>query len=133
MTSLKVLYLEGNQVRDISPLAGLTSLQELYLQNNQISDIKALSGLINLEWLHLKGNRIKDISSLSNLINLRRLYLNENEIEDITPLVKNPGLSDGDCVNLKYNRLDLSAGSEDMKNIAILISQGVWVEYTPQK
>jgi Leucine-rich repeat (LRR) protein len=36
----------------------------LNIRGNQISDISALAGLSNLEWLFLADNNISDISSL---------------------------------------------------------------------
>ncbi len=54
----------GNNISDISPLAGLTQLGVLGLWNNNISDISALAGLINLLFLDLSSNNISDISPL---------------------------------------------------------------------
>lgn len=34
-------YLDGNQIRDVSPPVNLTNLTDLHLENNQISDISA--------------------------------------------------------------------------------------------
>ncbi|MCR1954641.1 leucine-rich repeat domain-containing protein, partial [Clostridioides mangenotii] len=40
-TSLYSLFLNSNQISDISALENLTSLHVLYLNSNQISDISA--------------------------------------------------------------------------------------------
>ena len=52
-TNLVELYLgwysgEGNQVSDLSPVAGLTNLRVLFLHHNPISDISPVRGLTNL-------------------------------------------------------------------------------------
>ena len=54
------LYMDNNQIADITPLSGLTNLIYLGLQDNQITDISPLSGLNSLEFLYLSGNRISD-------------------------------------------------------------------------
>ena len=95
MTELWYLQLGGNQISDISPLAGLTKLRSLDLQGNQISDINPLAGLTELKWrLRLENNQISDVSPLTELINLEALYLQGNPIKDREPLLallrKNP-------------------------------------------
>ena len=98
MTALQNLDIRGNEISDISDLAGLTSLQDLSLWGNQISDIAVLAGFTNLQTLILKDNQISDISAL----------------------VANTGLGDGDFVYLYNNLLDTTPGSEDMLNINAL-------------
>jgi len=86
LTHLQYLYLNQNQISDLSPLAGLTNLQYLYLGDNQISDLSPLAGLINLRELNLYNNQISDLSPLVGLTNLRRLGLYDNQISDLSPL-----------------------------------------------
>ena len=80
------LLLWGNNISDISPLAGLTQLESLILGDNSISDISALSGLTKLRFLQV-GNNISDISVLSGLTKLTDLDLGDNNISDISLLV----------------------------------------------
>ena len=98
------MHLYGNQISDISPLAGLTTLGELHLYGNQISDIAPLAGLTGL-W---------------------RLGLGQNYITDIDPLVSNWGLGSGDEVNLESN--PLSDRSRHV-HIPALRARGVTVTY----
>ena len=56
MTSLTELYLQWNQITDITPLSALTSLNNLALQNNQITDLTPLSALTSLTELGLRNN-----------------------------------------------------------------------------
>jgi Leucine-rich repeat (LRR) protein len=93
---------------DIIELTGLeycTNLRDLEFEANQISDVSALSRLTNLELLGLGYNRISDVSALSRLTNLELLDLGANQISNIKPLVENPGLSEGDLLDLAGNPL----------------------------
>jgi internalin A len=81
-----VLWLQGNQITDLTPLSKLTNLQHLDLDNNQITDLTPLSGLTNLQILDLSNNQITDLTPLSKLTNLQNLYLSRNQINDLTPL-----------------------------------------------
>ena len=127
LTSLTLLQLNYNQINDLSLLVSLTNLTELRLQANQISDISPLASLTNLHWLRLANNQISDISALASHTNLVVLELHYNQISDISPLVENSGLSGN--LQLVSNNLDLSEGSEDLKNIRILEERGVEVQY----
>jgi len=155
LTNMRSLWLGGNLITDISPLAGLVELVRLDLEDNRITDVSVLQGMSQLTELRLSENPIRDLSLvaqmpnlgtlhlsrtgfvdlslLEGLVNLRRLGLEGNGIEDISPLVRNPGLGEGDYVWLAYNRLDTTPGSEDMRDIEALQERGVTVYYMPQK
>jgi internalin A len=73
---VKVLYLPGNQITDLSCFlkksgANLTNLTELYLWNNQITDLSPLANLTKLTELYLYKNQITDLSPLANLKNCK--------------------------------------------------------------
>ena len=86
--SLTVLWLDGNTIADISPLAGLINLSELGLWGNAITDISPLAELTNLAWLGLSDNSITNISALTALTNLTSLGLSGNPIADFSPLME---------------------------------------------
>jgi internalin A len=86
VSSRTELYLSGNEITDLRPLAGLTNLKTLQLIYNQIADVTPLAGLTNLNGLHLSGNQIKDVTPLAGLTNLKALNLDYNQITDISPL-----------------------------------------------
>jgi len=132
LTNLEWLNLENNQIYDITSLGGLTKLLFLELWQNQISDISLLSNLKNLQILSIGGNQISNILALIGLTSLQKLYLSFNQISDISPLLANSGLASGDHVDLRYNYLDLTPGSDEMQNIQVLINRGVDVDYEPQ-
>ena len=86
-TNLESLLLGGNNIADLSPIAGLAKLHTLYLQRNNISDINPLARLTNLSGLFLyNNNTIFDLSPLSGLTRLTTLFLGNNNISDISPL-----------------------------------------------
>ena len=87
------LSLWGNDIEDISLLAGLTALEDLWLTENRIRDLAPLAGLPALESLVLAVNQVTDISPLAKLPSLRRLELRHNEVKDLSPLTGLTGLT----------------------------------------
>ncbi len=86
-TNLEYLYLGGNNIVNLLPIAGLTNLGTLFLQRNSISDITPLARLTNLTSLYLyDNNTISDLSPLKRLTKLTVLDLSNNNITDIAPL-----------------------------------------------
>lgn len=127
LTNLIELRLGANQISDLGPVAGLTGLTILTLHENEISDIEPLGGLANLTELSLRLNQVNDISPLAGLTNLSSLNLRFNQVSDISALISNPGLGDGDEVDLRDNPLNVF----DCPNILSLINRGVDVQYDP--
>ena len=111
-TGLEFLQIEGINISDVSPLAGLTQLQKLSLigavnnwrfpKDNGISDISPLAGLTQLRELHLKGYNILNISPLAGLTQLTNLNLDGNNISDVSPLA---GLTQLTNLNLNGNNI----------------------------
>ena len=117
-TNLDVLNLgrwgdHGNQVSDLSPIAGLTKLRLLYLNNNSISDLSPIAGLINLRLLELRNNPISDFSVLRVLTNLAKLTLQGTLITDLSPI---SGLTN--LTNLNFQSTSVS----DLSPVAGLIN-----------
>ena len=129
LTSLQCLWFENNQVSDISALSNLTSLQYLSFDDTQVSDISTLSNLTSLQDLSFGGTQVSDISALLNLTNLKWLFFYDNQVADISALINNTGFSSGDTICMGNNYLDLSEGSQNMKDIETLINRGVDVFY----
>ncbi len=94
LSSRTELNLYGNQIKDVTPLSGLTNLTELNLGENQIKNVNPISGLTNLNSLSLSENQIKDISPLSELTNLNSLFLENNPIAQQTCPVSPPSVCD---------------------------------------
>ena len=70
--------LAGNQLTNISLLAGLTRQTCLDLSDNLITDISPLAGLTQLTTLNLNNNQISDVSPLKALTQLKELKLDGN-------------------------------------------------------
>ncbi|WP_404347995.1 leucine-rich repeat domain-containing protein [Sutcliffiella horikoshii] len=81
------LDVSGNEIKDLSPLAGMESLYSLNLSDNLITDISALKDLY-ISYLDLSVNPISDISDLSGLPDLETLYLHHTNITDISVLLE---------------------------------------------
>ena len=128
LTGLTHLSLARNRIEDISVLAAFSGLEWLTLANNEIDDISPLAGLTALEVLDLNRNRVVDIAPLEHLTNLEELRLAFNRIADLTPLANNPGLGEGDVVDVRGNPLTASS-SETV--VPALLARGVRVEASP--
>ena len=110
---LSSLHLGWNQIRDITPLAGMSRLTELSLHDNAIVDISALVLLENLRVLDLSHNQLKDISHLGSLTQLNELRLTAN------PLVSIGAISS--LINLEALYLDYT-GTQDISPLRTLTS-----------
>jgi hypothetical protein len=132
LTNIYSLGLSDNKIDDISVLANFSNLKWAYLENNQIRDISVLSNLTKLDNLQLQNNQISDISSIAGLTNLIVLHLNNNLISDIYPLTLNPGLGKNDSLDITHNYINTDAGSQQATYIQSLTSRGAAVIYEPQ-
>ncbi|WEV52861.1 leucine-rich repeat domain-containing protein [Bifidobacterium sp. ESL0704] len=119
------LDLSGNDLTDVSSLAGLTNLQTLNLSNNRISDIAPLAGLTNLTLLGLSHNQLIDrpldngfnnndsanrLDPLAHLTKLESLDLSFNKLTAM-PFVDNSNhfiSAFAPLSHLPLNRLNLS-------------------------
>lgn len=93
LTSLHTLYLSYDKIVDISPIAGLVNLQDLSLDSNDIQDVSALAGLTKLQYLGIRYNKISDVSVLSNLTALKSASVGGNQISDLSSLGDLPNLT----------------------------------------
>lgn len=126
LISLEVLHLSDTGLSDVGALSGLTGLRALGLERNRITDLSPLRGLQVLEYLSLADNGISDIDTLAELTSLTELLLEFNQIRSIDPLLANPGLGQGDRVDLTTNPLPPA----ECENLHALAARGVEVIYT---
>ena len=82
-TGLRGLFLDGNRITDIAPLAGL-GLWSLSLARNMVEDWSPLAAMGSLGSLALDGNSLHDLPPLPS--GLQHLYLSDNSISDIASL-----------------------------------------------
>lgn len=86
LTSLEILELRGNKIKEIHGLESLVNLKKLYLSSNQIENIDNLKFFENLNILALHHNLITEINGLENLKNLKHINLSGNKITKISGL-----------------------------------------------
>ncbi|XP_021359490.1 leucine-rich repeat-containing protein 9-like isoform X6 [Mizuhopecten yessoensis] len=94
LTSLKALFLQGNDITKVEGIEGLHDLRELVLDRNRIKNISEMSfaNQWNLQELHMEENRIRDLSNLNCMEHLQRMYLGSNRIQEVSELQKLEGL-----------------------------------------
>jgi len=83
--SLKLITFTEQDALDYCLLNNINSnnIKTLYLNSNELTDISGVKLFKNLEILSLGFNEITDISVIKNLKNLKQLYLDDNKVEDI--------------------------------------------------
>ncbi len=87
------IYLDGNSLTDLSPLAGLTQLKKLTFHKNSVTSLDFAENLTNLTVLNFEKNKITSLAPLSKHTKLEEMWCNENNIYDLSP-IKN-------CVNMR--------------------------------
>lgn len=104
----------GNGIEDISSLTNETILY-LYIDENNIADISPIENFKYLKIFYASKNKITDISALENHRVLYDLNLNENMIEDLSPLNNCESLI---TIKMNGNRINSLKGLSDCKNLA---------------
>ena len=105
---LEWIYLDWNNISDMSVLSSFTTLTKISASGNQVSDISFLQNLQNIQNVNFSNNNISNINVLSNLTNIKYLYLDNNQIQDITAI--------GNLSNL----VELSIAGNQIANIDLL-------------
>lgn len=93
---------QDKPIGDLSPLKGLSKLTSLTMAHCCLHDVSALSGLKRLKHLYLYGNSIVDVGALSGLSAVQDLDLSMNSISDASSL---RGLSSIHNLHLGQNRI----------------------------
>lgn len=88
LTKLEVLYLESNQIKNISFVSRMDQLREFTLRDSIAIDLTPLSNKTTLTYLELEDNyEVKDYSVLSTLTSLETLHLDlcsHGEMPDVS-------------------------------------------------
>ena len=85
-TNLTSLNIDGFQVSDLTPLAGLTNLTSLNIGSSRASDLTPLAGLTNLTSLNIPRSQASDLTPLAGLTNLTSLGIDSSQASNLTPL-----------------------------------------------
>ena len=86
LTELKRLDLDGTQVTDLSPLAGLLRMQTLDLNSTQVTDLSPLAGMVEMQTLYLNSTQVTDITPLAGMVGMQVLNFDGTQVADISPL-----------------------------------------------
>lgn len=86
LANLKLLYVNGNSIKDISALKEKILLEEIDISNNQIEDLSPLIDSKNLQMVIASNNKIKSVEALKGKSQMLTLYLDNNDISDWSPL-----------------------------------------------
>lgn len=73
--NLEWLYIDNNEIEDLTPVSKITSLTKLNASNNKIKNIDVVSNLTNLETVSFLNDDIEDFSVLDNIKNLKYKFL----------------------------------------------------------
>ncbi|TPP62780.1 Leucine-rich repeat-containing protein 9 [Fasciola gigantica] len=128
MPALRSLFLQNNEIVNVTGLEGLHQLRELVLDGNRIKEIGEVSFFYNwsLQEIHLENNRLKELQSLSGLESLRRLFVGGNrlcnlgDLESFAIAQKNLveiSLVDNPVTAKQLHRLILAHGSPKINSI----------------
>ena len=134
--NLEKLKLNENEIKDISPLAGLKKLKYIEIQRNRIVDVTPLSGLTELVYLKLYNNLIEDVTPLAGLTKLKGLDLHYNVtvggdenhkiiskgITDISTVIDN--MKELTFLDVSANRINSIKGLETLNKIKNLDLSG---------
>jgi hypothetical protein len=125
LDNLRTISLERTGIRDISSLANLPSLAALTVREQPLPDISPLANFQHLTALTLiSTNRGNDLAPLVTLAGLTYLGLSGNpNLSDVGPVLANPGIGEGDTVNLQGTKASCDA-------VNALRDRGVTVYHT---
>ena len=109
LKNLRVLQIEGQQIRDISPLFELEHLEELSLNCNPITSLEGIERLKGLTRLDLCSTDVTDLSPIHSLDNVWFIQLDKTNISSLDAISGMKALS-----GLQINGTFVSEIPEDM-------------------
>lgn len=93
LEAIHSLELEGKDLTDLSPLAGMKKIHSLHVDNNRLTSLDTLPGSPTLTKLYLTSNPLQEFPDLSRFPNLFLLFLAYSPIKNISNVegIKNLG------------------------------------------
>ncbi|BDR53518.1 hypothetical protein KIM372_14250 [Bombiscardovia nodaiensis] len=121
LTNLGELWLNRNQITDLSPVTGVPFLADLYAQDNLITNPGQLNNP-NLLVLYLSNNKLSSVTSITwnNLSKLQKLNLETNQITDLSPVTGLPSLTSLEA----FSNLITNPGQLNNPNLTLLYLSG---------
>lgn len=93
MVNLSNLQLRGNDLTDISPLAGLTQLECINLMENpNLTDLSPLAGLTNMRQFNYYGTPVEDLSFMAGWTKMEYVQLDDIGDNDLSFLSGMPNV-----------------------------------------
>lgn len=77
------LDLSGKNLKDITPLRGLTNIVWLDITGNNITDINPISGIGSLETLYANGNPVQSLAPLNGHKNIKVIAISQTKIAEV--------------------------------------------------
>ena len=99
------IFLDWNEISDLTPLSSINSLTKISFCNNKVSDLTPLTTLVNLENISGINNEINSIDSLKDLPKIKYIGLAENELTNIDAIQNWSELVEADFKNNKIEQL----------------------------
>lgn len=87
---LTYLYLDGTEVKDLTPFPNMKNLERISLYGTRVSNISPLSRLEQLQYLDISETQVRDLKPLSGLTNLRHLAIVGTNVTDLSPIAGLP-------------------------------------------
>lgn len=117
--NIEWIYLDWNEIEDLSVLNNFTSLTKVSASSNNISNTAFVNKLSNLQNLNLSNNKINGIGDITYLPKLKYLYLDNNQIEDLTGISRLTKLVDLSISGNKIINCDEITKIESLESLDI--------------
>ena len=116
------VFLENNQISDLSLLAGFTKLQTLSVQGSQISKLDALTpqNFPNLIRLKMGNNPLTDYRNIGLMTNLIMLILENAQLDD-ADISWLPALTSLQYLDLRQNQLTQLQALTGLTRLSVLL------------
>lgn len=125
LTGLRHLYLGKGQLKDLSPISGLTQLESLIAPANAVEDLKPIMKLVKLDRIDLSKTRVKDLSPLASLVNVTELQIDDTPVGDISALASMKKLQK---VSMRNTYVKDVSPLKDLKDLRMLTVKGTPIE-----
>lgn len=83
---LSEVYLQGNELKDISSLSSAPLLSVLSLADNNLKDLSAVTDFKFLKYLSVANNQIESLAPIKNMTRMEELRAQNNNISDLNAL-----------------------------------------------
>lgn len=117
LTELTKVSFSGNQISDLTPLSSLENLRNITAINNNIESLEPLTNLTNIEYICLDGNKLNSIDEISNWTNLKEISIANNLIETIPNLENSQNI---EKINLMGNKITSLVGVANLQSLTEL-------------